>query len=108
MQNGREQWTVLVQESRQTVYDRIEEIRGTMDADVHVELITTPEAGSGMLRVDSLSERQREALDLARQRGYYTWPRSVSAADLASELDISKATLLEHLRKAESKLLGME
>ncbi|WP_089820894.1 helix-turn-helix domain-containing protein [Halogranum amylolyticum] len=106
MQGGREYWTVLVQGSRRTVHDRLEEIREEMDADIRVELITAPQSGSGIFRTDDLSERQREVLDLARRRDYYQWPREVSAGDLADELGISKATLLEHLRKAESKLLG--
>lgn len=108
MQNGREYWTVLVQETRQTVHERLEAIREEMDADIRVELITAPQSGSGIFHTDDLSERQREVLDLARRRNYYQWPREASAGDLAEELDVSKATLLEHLRKAESKLLGGE
>ncbi|SFG42935.1 Predicted DNA binding protein, contains HTH domain [Halopelagius inordinatus] len=108
MQDGREHWTVLVQETRRTVHDRLEEVREEMDADVRVELITAPEDGSGMFRTDALSERQREVYRLARRRDYYTWPREVSAGELAAEAGVSKATLLEHLRKAESKLLGDE
>ncbi|RDI72675.1 helix-turn-helix domain-containing protein [Halopelagius longus] len=106
MQDGRERWTVLVHETRRTVHDRLEEVREEMDADVRVELITAPVDGTGMFRTDALSERQREVYRLARRRGYYTWPRKVSAGELAAEAGVSKATLLEHLRKAESKLLG--
>ena len=106
MHGGREYWTVLVQGPRRTVHDRLEEIREEMDADVEVDLITAPQSGSGIFRTDGLSERQREVFDLARRRNYYQWPREVSAGDLADELGVSKATLLEHLRKAESKLLG--
>ena len=77
-----------------------------MAADIRVELITAPSSGTGIFKTDDLSERQREVYDLARAEGYYSWPRETSAGDLAAELDVSKATLLEHLRKAESKLLG--
>ncbi|WP_276280520.1 helix-turn-helix domain-containing protein [Halorussus caseinilyticus] len=106
MYDGREYWTVIVNESRTAVHDRIDAIRDEMDADVVVELITAPAAGSGIFRTDELSARQREVFELARQKGYYTWPREVSATELAEDLDVSKATLLEHLRKAEVKLLG--
>ncbi|WP_135852299.1 helix-turn-helix domain-containing protein [Halorussus salinus] len=106
MYDGREYWTVIVNESRTGVHERIDAVRDEMDADVAVELITAPSAGSGMFRTDALSARQREVFELARQRGYYTWPREVSATELADDLEISKATLLEHLRKAEVKLLG--
>jgi len=58
----------------------------------------------GVLQRGVLSERQREVFKLARRRGYYEWPREVSATELAEELDVSKATALEHLRKAEAKI----
>ena len=106
MYGGREYWTVLVNESRDTVHERLEEVRAEMDADVRVELITAPSSGTGIFDTDDLSERQREVYELARREGYYTWPRETSAGELAERLDVSKATLLEHLRKAESKLLG--
>jgi predicted DNA binding protein len=106
MRDGRERWTVLVHETRRTVHERLEEVREAMDADVRVELITAPADGTGMFRTDALSTRQREVYELARRRNYYTWPREVSAGELAAEVGVSKATFLEHLRKAESKLLG--
>ncbi|MDX1748003.1 MAG: helix-turn-helix domain-containing protein, partial [Halobacteriales archaeon] len=43
--------------------------------------------------------------ELARERGYYAWPRGTTAADLATDLGVSKSTVLEHLRKAEARLL---
>jgi predicted DNA binding protein len=42
----------------------------------------------------------------ALQAGYFEWPREITADELAAELDISRATLLEHLRKGQSKLLA--
>ncbi|MEI6731741.1 MAG: helix-turn-helix domain-containing protein [archaeon] len=52
-----------------------------------------------------LPERQQRAFDLALKRGYYTWPRKIDLSDLAKEMGISIATVQEHLRKAEAKLL---
>jgi predicted DNA binding protein len=45
-------------------------------------------------------------LRFAFERGYYEWPREVDAKTLADELGIAKATMLEHLRKAEGKVLN--
>ncbi|RBI63756.1 hypothetical protein DMJ13_04330 [halophilic archaeon] len=106
MHGGREYWTVIVDATREEVDERVAAVEEEMDADVRVRHVATAETGAGILRTDDLSERQREAFELARRRGYYEWPREVTAADLAEELGVSKATLLEHLRKAEAKLLG--
>jgi predicted DNA binding protein len=53
-----------------------------------------------------LTERQRTVVVRALQAGYYEWPREIKSEELASELGISRATLHEHLRKAERTLLS--
>ena len=53
-----------------------------------------------------LTTRQREVVTEALARGYYDWPREITNQDLAEELGISRATLHEHLRKAEQTLLS--
>ncbi|WP_458206981.1 helix-turn-helix domain-containing protein [Haladaptatus sp. NG-SE-30] len=106
MYGGREYWTVIVEAGKDELHERIEAVCEEMDADIRVRHVATAETGPGILRTDDLSERQREVLELARRRGYYEWPREVTASELATELDLSKTTLLEHLRKAEAKLLG--
>jgi predicted DNA binding protein len=58
-------------------------------------------------RTDSrVTDRQREVVLEALSRGYYDWPRELTSEQLADELDISRATLHEHLRKAERTLLS--
>jgi predicted DNA binding protein len=85
----------------------LDAVRAEADADIEVVRITLPEAApTALLPEDALSERQREAFELARDRGYYEWPRNVSGTELAAEWNVTKATFLEHLRKAEGKLLG--
>lgn len=106
VRGGREYWTVVVREVRGEVRERLDDVRTEIGAEVTVEEITTPEAGEPLANLSALSARQREVFDLARDRGYYDWPRRVSGGDLATELGISKATLFEHLRKAEAKLLA--
>ncbi|QLG28671.1 helix-turn-helix domain-containing protein [Halorarum halophilum] len=106
IRDGCERWAVLTDERRDAVRALLDEVRAEADAEVDVVRITSPEAGATPLfPEDSLSDRQREVFEVARERGYYERPRGVSAADLAAELGVSKATVLEHLRKAESKLL---
>ncbi|EMA44553.1 bacterio-opsin activator HTH domain-containing protein [Halococcus morrhuae DSM 1307] len=106
MHGGREYWTVIVQTDRATLGERLDAVRAENDAEIRIEDIVVPRGGPGVLPTDDLSGRQREVFDLARRRNYYAWPREVSATELAEELDVAKATLLEHLRKAEAKLFG--
>ncbi|PSQ05891.1 helix-turn-helix domain-containing protein [Halobacteriales archaeon QS_6_71_20] len=52
-----------------------------------------------------LTDRQREVIEAALRGGYFEWPRRMDSDELAEQLDISRATCLEHLRKAEERLL---
>lgn len=56
--------------------------------------------------VDRLSDRQREAVEAAIVLGYYEFPRRATTEDVAAELDCAASTAAEHLRKAESTLVG--
>lgn len=105
MHDGREYWTVAIEEDRDQIQDRLDAIREDMNADIEIQQIVAdgPTRG-GVLQRRLLSVRQREIFEHARERGYYNWPREVNATELAEELDISKPTYLEHLRKAEAKL----
>jgi hypothetical protein len=105
--DGNEYWTVIISEDRQRIQERLDEIREEMQADIAIEGMKSPNTQTCDTSPKSaLSERQREVFELAQRRGYYSWPRQTSASNLADELDVSKTTLLEHLRKAESKLLN--
>ncbi|WP_267640931.1 helix-turn-helix domain-containing protein [Haloarchaeobius amylolyticus] len=53
-----------------------------------------------------LTPRQREAVQAAQRLGYYDVPRDAAVADVADELGCATGTAAEHLRKAESTLLG--
>lgn len=84
---------------------RLEDLRTALD-----ELEAVGDVSLGKLvpigtPASRLTERQQTALHLALERGYYDWPRRVEARELAEELDIAHSTFLEHLRKAERKVL---
>ena len=55
---------------------------------------------------DQLTDRQREALQMAFHAGYFDWPRSTDADTVAAQLGIAQSTLSQHLRTAERKLLA--
>lgn len=55
---------------------------------------------------ESLTDRQRSALEAAYHAGYFSWPRDASGEDLADSLGVSPPTFYQHLRAAEGKLFG--
>lgn len=57
--------------------------------------------------LSAFTDKQMEALILAHTEGYYSWPRELSASDLAARLGLSSAAFLDHLRRAEAKALDM-
>lgn len=54
----------------------------------------------------SLTEKQKEILLQAYKNGYFDHPRKINAGELAGKLGMHKTTLLEHLHKAEKRLIG--
>lgn len=55
--------------------------------------------------VQALTGRQQEILILAKKSGYYDNPRKVTLEELSRMIGLSKATIGEHLRKAENQIL---
>ncbi|HSU72776.1 MAG TPA: helix-turn-helix domain-containing protein [Candidatus Binatia bacterium] len=52
-----------------------------------------------------LPPKQREALYLAYDNGYYSFPKQTDLSELTQIMGVSKATFQEHLRRAESKII---
>lgn len=106
--DGEEHWPLfLADPSREDLHESLASLREEADADVTIEKITRSQSAARS-KTDLLSVRQREILELACDRGYYSWPREASLEGLADELEIAKPTVLEHLRKAEAKILNAE
>src|SRR3712207_6167930 len=66
--------------------------------------IDTKEGGASLL--SKLTPRQRQMLLTAYALGYYDVPRRISSDELSRHLKVDKSTIVEHLRKAERKLIG--
>ncbi|MDS0259071.1 helix-turn-helix domain-containing protein [Haloarcula sp. S1CR25-12] len=108
IENGREEWQVCFVNERSQIDDALDRVRDQAGAEVSVDSITTSEAAATTARdqrLDTLTAKQRDVFEHAREAGYYEWPRMCDTRELAADLDVSKTTLLEHLRKAEAKLL---
>jgi len=64
-----------------------------------------PAAFSDYTILSCLTERQREVITVAKKSGYYDVPRKVNAEELSKKLGVSRATITEHLRKAEQRII---
>jgi len=90
-------------ETIQACLDRLAETTASASVETMSTNTAEDEATTVLVDLDVLTDRQREIAELAVERGYYGSDGS-SAAELAEQLDISKATLSEHLRTVRSKL----
>ncbi|APW98619.1 DNA-binding protein [Halobiforma lacisalsi AJ5] len=104
-------FTIVVRD-RELITDIVAAIRET-GGSVRLERITTDEAeaGAGAERdepsVDAadITAKQREAIELAVELGYYDRPRRTDLQELADRLEISRSAVSQRLNAAESKLL---
>lgn len=83
----------------QTVLDAIPEV-----VDLDVQAIGEYDSGQGA-SLDDLSDRQREALEIGLELGYFEQPRAATHQDIADAMGCSSSTASEHLQKAQAKLV---
>lgn len=71
--------------------------------DVERETRTTREFRETV--AEALTDRQQAALEAAYHTGYFEWPRTSSAEEVAETMGIASPTFHQHLRAAHRKLL---
>ncbi|EFW91067.1 DNA binding protein [Haladaptatus paucihalophilus DX253] len=87
--------------------EKIREVIREIPEGVQINLEGIGEYHSDMRQLASLlTERQRELLKLAIDLGYYDVPRQVGLREIADEIDLSVATVGEHLQKIEARILS--
>jgi PAS domain S-box-containing protein len=90
-----------------TVLGTLESTHGAVELLAKREADADVRAGRGtpVAVADRLTDRQSAALNAAYFSGYFDWPRDSTAEEVADALGISSATLHQHLRHAQRKLL---
>jgi hypothetical protein len=68
-------------------------------------VLLTDASFSPISPLNQLTEKQQEVLIKAFKLGYYGVPRKITSEELAKKLGITDSTVVEHLRKAELRLL---
>ncbi|MCU4802302.1 helix-turn-helix domain-containing protein [Halobacteria archaeon HArc-gm2] len=98
-------WLRLRVPDRETLRTVVGELRA-MDTDPFVDRIYSEQvAGRG---TEDLTDRQRECLSLASERGYFETPSEATLGELAGDLDVTPQALSKHIRAAVRKLVERE
>jgi len=107
--NGRECFDLLLSD-RSELSEAIDFLSDF--GDVTVERITQdfrrevmPSRAEWQELLASIPPRQREFLNKAAELGYFEIPRKVTLEEIADEMEITKTTASNHLRKAERQIV---
>jgi hypothetical protein len=81
-------------------------LEGIDSVGVHYKILLLSDLNfSPISPLTQLTEKQREVLLAAYKFGYYDIPRRITSEALAKKLGLGDATVVEHLRKAEQRLI---
>ena len=86
---------------------QLREILGRVRArGLRYRILSLKDAEFAVSLLDHLTKRQREVLRVAYDLGYYDVPRRITSEQLGRGLGLRAATVVEHLRKSEKRLLN--
>ena len=99
--DGKVKFTFLGSEKE--IKDFMEKINGI---GVHYRIVLLADTNfSPISPLSHLTEKQREVLIAAYRLGYYDIPRKINSEELAKKLNLVDSTVIEHLRKAEQRIV---
>lgn len=105
---GRELIVSLSVPDREALKDIVEDLR-EIEARPRLQQLTKGESkkGGGVhIDPEAVTDKQREALSVAVEAGYYQTPRQASLQELSEELGISKSAVSQRLTAVEAQLVG--
>lgn len=105
--HGKEEWFVMTSSPRveEFLFDTLRcETDGEFTLQRKVSL-DEPQWSTELATQYDLTDKQREALRVAYENGYFESPRAATAEELASELGIAASSFLSRLRRAQRQLV---
>jgi len=110
VERGFESWPVYHEERVDiaSVTEQLREHGMTFDVKRNVGVSSLPDAGLDISpnEASGLTDRQLEVLVTAQRMGYYNSDDPVTMADIADAMDLSSATVCEHLNQAENHIIS--
>jgi hypothetical protein len=98
-----EKFTVSMMGEQKNLTDFVEMIRTNAGTVRKMSIRRAAYQKADILAV--LTDKQREVMVAAFQNGYYDFPKKIRSKQLCKKVGISKPTLLQHMRKAEGRIL---
>ncbi len=106
---GYENWPIYHDESVDTsaIAEKFRDIGLPFDIQRDVNATKLPEDSvvTGN-ETQGLTNRQYEVIEIAKRMGYYENNNSVTMSDIAAELNLTSATVCEHLNRAENHIIS--
>jgi len=94
--SGKEEMRRILEELK-TKGELVEKAHYAIDESMLANIFSHP--------IDSLTEQQFRILKLALKKGYFDMPRGTSTDEIARTLGISRASAIQHLRRAEKRII---
>lgn len=104
--DGHEYWSVAAT-GKEIIHDFFAQLKKHMNTAKIVHIKEENDIDFAFpLVTQKLSKTQKKILKIALEKGYYSFPRKCNLAGIAKISGTSIATVQEHLRKAEAKILN--
>lgn len=102
---GGDLWTFRLRFPDHAHLSSFDDFCAEYDIPIDVTRVYTPEDVSSLDDRFDLTDPEREALEIALDRGYFATPKQVSLSDIAEDLGISRQALSKRVRRGTEKVM---